>query len=169
MEKRISGKLPNKEKLAVNDDMLRKHFTVIRIIWTAMLASLGIYLAFCLLAGNTVRQPGPGEAPLDTLRRILIAVSAAELVFIDLFRRRTLKPRPGVSPATAIRKYAVTVLVSWSAAESIGIFGMVLYFLGDDAAYLYFLIAVSALAMFHYRPRYGTLKGLATAAAPREG
>jgi F0F1-type ATP synthase membrane subunit c/vacuolar-type H+-ATPase subunit K len=144
---------------------LQKHFNIIRIIWLAMLASLGIYLVVSHAAGDAIRQQAASDVPLDLMRRILIGISAVELIFIDIFRKRALTPRAGLTPAAAIQKYSVTSLVSLAVAESIGIYGMVLYFLGDSAVYLYFLIAIAAMAMLYYRPKFGALEALVRAAA----
>ena len=148
----------------MNTDTLQKHFNVIRIIWLAMLASLGIYFVICQLAGDALRQHAGDEAFLDLMRRVLIGIAAAELIFTDFFRKWILKARPGMTAAMVVQRYSLMSLVSFAVAESIGIFGLVLYFLGDTKAYLYFLIAISALAMFYYRPRFGTLETLVAAA-----
>lgn len=148
----------------MNTDTLQKHFNVIRVIWLAMLASLGIYLIVSRLAGDAIRQEVGNEDALDLMRRILISISAALLIFMDVFRKRMMKPRPGMTAAVVVQRYSLMSLVSFAVAESIGIFGLVLYFLGDAEAYLYFLIAISALAMFYYRPRFGTLETLVAAA-----
>ncbi|WP_373501809.1 hypothetical protein [Desulfococcus sp.] len=151
----------------MNTDTLQKHFNVIRIIWLAMLTSLGIYLVVSRLVGDAVRQEVGNGVALDLMRRILISISAALLIFMDVFRKRMMKPRPGMTVAAVVQRYSLMSLVSFAVAESIGIFGLVLYFLGDAEAYLYFLIGISALAMFYYRPRFGTLETLvATTTSP---
>ena len=144
----------------MNTETLQKHFNVIRIIWLAMLASLAIYLVVCQLAGDAIRQEVGNDVPLDLMRRILIGISAALLLLIDVVRKRTLKPREGMTPEAAVQRYSVTSLVSYAIAESIGIFGMVLYFLGESDIYLYFLIAISAMTMVYYRPKFEALEAL---------
>jgi hypothetical protein len=144
----------------MNTETLQKQFNIIRIIWLAMLVSLAIYLVICQLAGDAVRQGVGNDIPLDLMRSILIAISVAELLLIDFFRKRTLKPRRGAAPEAVVQKYSVTSLISYAIAESIGIFGMVLYFLGDRVHYLYMLIAISALTMVYYRPKFEELEAL---------
>ena len=148
----------------MNTETLQKHFKVIRIIWIAMLASLAVYLVVCQLAGDAIRQGVGNDVPLDLMRRILIGIAVAELLLIDVIRKRTLKPRRNVAPEAVIQRYSVTSLISCAIAESIGIFGMVLYFLGESDIYLYFLIAISAMTMVYYRPKFETLEGLVKAA-----
>lgn len=150
----------------MNTDTLQKHFNVLRIIWLAMLASLGIYLVVCQLAGEALRQQAGDAASLDLMRRVLIGIAAAELLFMDFFRKRMLRLRPGMTAAAAVQRYSLMSLASFAVAEGIGIFGMILYFLGDSAAYLYFLIAIAGMAMFYYRPRFGALEALVAAASP---
>jgi hypothetical protein len=58
-------------------------------------------------------------------------------------------------------KYTVAMLVSLALSESIGIFGFLLFLFGDNFQVLYTFIAVSALAMFFYRPKREELETLA--------
>jgi hypothetical protein len=54
-------------------------------------------------------------------------------------------------PAAA--KYTTALVVAMALSESIGIYGLVLFFLSKDSLTLYLFILMSAIAMFYYRPR----------------
>jgi len=53
----------------------------------------------------------------------------------------------------AKKRYLVTVIVSMSLIESVGIFGFIMFILGDNFNTLYIFSGLSALGMFLYRPK----------------
>ena len=55
--------------------------------------------------------------------------------------------------AEAKKRYLVTVIVSMSLIESVGIFGFVMFILGDNFNTLYIFSGLSALGVFLYRPK----------------
>ncbi len=55
------------------------------------------------------------------------------------------------------------MLLSLALSESIGIYGLVLFFLGDSFQTLYIFIGISALGMFHYRPKREEIEKFAVA------
>ena len=55
--------------------------------------------------------------------------------------------------AVAKKRYLVTVIVSLSLIESVGIFGFVMFILGDNYNTLYIFSGLCALGMFLYRPK----------------
>jgi hypothetical protein len=67
----------------------------------------------------------------------------------------------GWNTAPFVGKYTTFVIVSLALSESIGIYGFVLFLLGDSFQTLYTFIAVSALAMIFYRPKRKELEKLA--------
>jgi len=60
------------------------------------------------------------------------------------------------------------MIVSLALSESIGIYGLVLFLLGDSFQTLYIFISISALAMFFYRPKREDLETLAIAMQTKE-
>lgn len=131
---------------------------VLQVIWGAMLAAVLIYLVVGLLAAPRVQVAMNGDT-LAWLRKALYAVGFVTLFAIGYVRRLIWKggqresgPAP-ISPATALQRYHVAVIVSLAMSESIGICGLVLSFLGGNQADLLLLIGVSAAAMIYYRPK----------------
>jgi hypothetical protein len=55
--------------------------------------------------------------------------------------------------AEAKKRYLVTVIVSMALIESVGIFGFVMFILGDNFNTLFIFSGLSALGMFLYRPK----------------
>jgi hypothetical protein len=60
------------------------------------------------------------------------------------------------------------VIVSLVLCDSIGIFGLVLFFLNDSFRTLHFFIGISALAMYFYRPKREEFETLALAMQTKE-
>ena len=157
-------------------ERIEKSFLILRIIWAAMLGTLLIYLFICYQFGDQIRQPSGSQFPLATLRNILYGVAAVTLLISHFLRRFMLTGRPGSSrptPRTSssqsdispiLGKYAVALIVSLALSESIAIYGLVLFFLGDDYQTLYFFVGISAIAMFFYRPKKEELEELIRAA-----
>ena len=50
-------------------------------------------------------------------------------------------------------RYLITVIVSMALIESVGVFGFVMFVLGDNFNTLYIFSGLSALGMFLYRPK----------------
>jgi hypothetical protein len=65
----------------------------------------------------------------------------------------------GAHPAVA--GYLTAVIVVLALAESVGIYGMVLFFIGKDAVSFYQLMILAAAAMIFFRPKKEELIELA--------
>jgi hypothetical protein len=151
---------------------LRSGYRINMAIWLLMLASLGVYVLVCHLAGDVLRQDMGPDFPLDTLKSILLVISLAEFVIIRYLRNAML--RAGAPQAVeistsgypdaafiALKKYTSATLVAMAIAETIGIYGLILFMLGDDFQTLYLFILISAIAMLYFRPRWSGLEALA--------
>ncbi len=154
------------------DRELNRHFLTLWIIWGAMLSSLAMYLLICHMEPGIRRIQGPGF-PIDLLRSILLGVSAIELLILYFIRRSMFSPsargpihrhvdeKPLISKRMFMSKYASIVIISLAISESIGIYGLVLFILGDDDGTLYTFLLVSSLAMVAFRPKAAELERLA--------
>jgi F0F1-type ATP synthase membrane subunit c/vacuolar-type H+-ATPase subunit K len=150
----------------------QNQLSVLWIIWGAMAASLCIYVLICHLMGDGIRQSVGFDFPLDLLRNILYGVGFFTLFLTHFLRRFILaaKSRGSVSmsskipplkyPPPVIGKYTSAMLLSLALSESIGIYGLVLFFLGDSFQALYIFIGISALGIFHYRPKQHEIENL---------
>lgn len=154
------------------DKALDRYFLTLWIIWAAMLSSLVMYLLICHAAPG-IRAEQPMGIPLGLLGNILLGVSAAELLILYFIRRARFSPtargpinrhveqKPLISNRMFMSKYAAIVIVSLAVSESIGIYGLVLFILGDAYSTLYTFILISALAMVAFRPKAAELERLA--------
>lgn len=140
----------------------RKSYKTLMLIWWAMLTSLIIYLIVCRVVGDQVR-PETVSVPLDLMRNILLAVSIAELAAVGFFRRRfTAAAGPG-----DLQKLTVVFIASFAIAESVGLYGLVLYLLGDSEGTLYMFLLISAAALVWFKPERDLFDTLGRGERPR--
>jgi len=158
---------------AQEKDAIEKGMQTLWFIWAAMLGSLLIYVFLCYQLSETIRSSAGSDSFIELFRNILFGVGAVTF-FIAFFLRRTMLsvraglPKSKLNAAPFVPKYATAVIVSLALSEGIGIYGFVLFLLGDSFQTLYTFIAVSALAMVFYRPKRVELERLAVAYKKRD-
>ena len=142
----------------ITEQELDKRSMTLRIIWFALLVSLGIYLFIGIRVGPNVPSSISEEA-LGILRTVLYAMACAILIAARFIRKLILSGKGEVSQPVqalehlALQKYSAATIVALAMSESIGIYGLVLFLLGKNSTDLYLLILISAAAMVMYRPR----------------
>lgn len=152
---------------ATNSDL-----TAAWLVTGLMLATLLAYLIFCHALGNEFKQPLP-EAQRLTLRTVFYAIAIVTFPITNLIRYIQLRlnqTMPTVKTDcrnVAKSRYLVTVFVSMSLIASIGIFGLVMFILGDDFNTLYIFVGMSALGLFLYRPKIDELEQIVAALADK--
>ncbi|MGD9033628.1 MAG: hypothetical protein PVJ69_01915 [Desulfobacteraceae bacterium] len=145
---------------------------ILWIIWGAIFGSLFIYVFVCHQFGDGIRQNVSPNIPLDLMRNVLYGVAILTLVGTRFLRKFMLAGRPDGSGPMSLKpaspsnqssltgKYAAAMVVSLALSESIGIYGLVLFFLGESFRTLYIFLGISALAIFLYRPKREELETL---------
>lgn len=144
----------------VERKQLKSDLTLPWVIVGMMLTMLAAYVVICHTLGEQLQQPLP-ETQRVLVRTILYAVAIVTLPLTNLIRHIQLRlnqtmpcaqtPREPVTVAKS--RYLVTIIVSMSLVEVIGILGLVMFILGDGFNTLYIFTALSALGMFLYRPK----------------
>ena len=123
-----------------------------------MLATLATFLIVCIAFGDQIQEPLP-ETQRVLIRTILYVVAIVTFPMTNLIRHIQLRlnqtmPYSNATPGMVAKKrYLVTIIVSLSLIESVGIFGFVMFILGDNFNTLYIFSGLSALGMFLYRPK----------------
>ncbi|MBW1999888.1 MAG: hypothetical protein JRJ29_18245 [Deltaproteobacteria bacterium] len=150
------------------------------LIWSAILGSLLVYVFICHQLGDELRANVGPNFPLGTFRNILYIITIITLFLTYFFRKFMLSgkvgksevkvPAPGLfgSQTPFLSKYTTAIIVSLALSESIGIYGLVLFFLGGNFQTLYVLIGISALSMFYYRPKREEIEKLSLATKSSE-
>ena len=146
-------------------------FVRIYIIWGGLFFSLFIYMAIALFVGDEIRKGMMNQIPISLFRNILLCVSAVEIIVIGLLRKKILSKDTHENPEsrqivtgqfTPISQFMTATIISSAIAESIGIYGLVLYFLGASIGNFYLFIVISAAVMLFYRPKKEELVNILT-------
>ncbi|MDH3349773.1 MAG: hypothetical protein OEM02_16925 [Desulfobulbaceae bacterium] len=157
------------DDMSRDSERLDKGWLIILVIWGAVLSSLVVYVVVCYLVkipGGTMTIPAP---KVENIKYILLGLSIVELFVIRFVRNLLIKVRPSevvtdfdsVQQHPAVVKYFAATLVSTALAESIAIFGIVIFFMSGDMASLYLFVTLSAAAMIYFRPRKEELYAIA--------
>lgn len=124
-------------------------------VTVAIVCSLIVYLLIAQLAGPELQgRFSLGEEQRIVLRTVFYLIAIITLPLTNLIRHILLRlnqTMPGATPAK--QRYLVTVLVSMAMVETIGIYGFVMFLLGDEPNTLYILTLMSALGIYLYRPK----------------
>ncbi|MBI5969948.1 MAG: hypothetical protein HY884_02200 [Deltaproteobacteria bacterium] len=151
-------------------DELKKGMRTLWFIWTAMFVSLGIYIRICYQLQNVMSVRMGQNFPYALLRNILL-IAAAVSIGLSFFFRKYFKnanltkftsPNRALSTAgVPLAKYYSAVLISLALAESVGIYGFVLFLLKKDFDSLYLFMTISAITMIIHRPKIEELEKIA--------
>ena len=143
------------------------------VIWAAMVSSIGMYILVAHLTEGKIRIAEGAAEVFGLLRTVLLFVGIGELVLIPLIRRLMLRPSSltpvqsastgALTPQThpAAVKYSAALIASLAIAETVVIYGLVLFFLSGDFNTLYLFAALGAAGMLVHRPKEGELEQLA--------
>jgi hypothetical protein len=135
------------------------------ILWGSMVGSLVIYIIICIMIGDQIRRPINPEFPLVLLRNIFFGIGITALIAARFIRKSILRVTPGdpgsvSTPQTSPRdlskiygKYTTAMIISLALCESVGIYGFILFIMGDGFQTLYAFMIISAAGMFYYRPK----------------
>lgn len=145
-----------------------------------MLVTLAATIIICHTLGKQVQPPLPEDQRV-LVRTVLYGVAIVTFPVTNLVRHiqlRLAQTMPVTRPAygkagmaesmndalaSAKNRYLITILVSISLIESVGIYGLVMFILGDDFNTLYLFIGMSVLGLFLYRPKRDEYNGIVEA------
>ena len=152
----------------VEPEQLKSDLIIPWVIAGIMLATLVTYVIVCITFGGQIQQPLP-EAQRVLIRTILYVVAILTFPMTNLIRHiqlrlnQTMPYSHAAHGNEAKKRYLVTIIVSMSLIESVGIFGFVMFILGDNFNTLYIFSGLSALGMFLYRPKVDEYSGIVEA------
>ena len=156
-----------------NSESFEKGMMVTRIIWAGIFVCLFIYVIVCHAAAGGDFRNEISDVPLELMRNILFGVSIIVLSLAYFIRRRIVSVEPGgiinrpSGPSSThnlalfLPKYTAAILVSSALSEAVGIFGLVLFLLGDSFQNLYLFIGISAIALIYFRPKKEEIEKMA--------
>jgi len=154
---------------------IEKGLLTLWIIWAAIMGSLFIYIFLCHQFGDEIRRDMGQNFPLPLMRNILYGIGIITLFLTHFLKRfilsgtlidtlsKSLKSGQYSNQPLFLAKYSTALIVSLALSESIGIYGFVLFLLGDDFQTLYTFIGISALAIYVHRPKKEVIETMAVA------
>lgn len=97
----------------------------------------------------------------EIIRTVLYVVAITTFPLMKFMRHVLLRLSLKASGnSTAKSRYLLTIIVSMAVAESIGMYGFIMYVLGDSFNTLYIFVGLSALAMYLYKPKVDEYQAL---------
>ncbi|MBU2488768.1 MAG: hypothetical protein KKA60_05205 [Proteobacteria bacterium] len=123
------------------------------IVWGAMLTSVFLYGVVARIITAQGALPDM-DVPAYPVLRIVFMTLGAALLFAAPAVGRKLEALPSVRAANPdpARQRLAAAMVSWAMAEAVGVFGLVLYFLGREPWVLYVFLGASAVGLVALRP-----------------
>lgn len=157
---------------------LRRRMHFLNIIWGFYMVALAAYVGVCHLIGGKVADMDFSDTTVLVIKIVLAIIAFSALVHayswktavLTAWRRST---KPGLirrmftlrtivptSSRDATAKYTSVTMISIAFSESVGIYGLVLFFITGEFITLYVCVAVSAVALYFFRPRFSELERL---------
>ncbi len=137
----------------IENESLRTDLKWPWLVVSGMLTLLMLYVITCQLFAEQLQQHLP-EAQRELIRTVFYVVAIITLPMTNLIRHIQLRlnqTMPGDKSAKS--RYLLTIFVSMTLLEMIGIFGLVMFLLGDSFNTLYIFTGMAALGMYLYRPK----------------
>ena len=151
-------------------DKLRDAYRRTSIVGMAMLASLFMYLVVAM-AIQTTQDPFEGFASFEggeLIRNVFLALSLIQIIAIKIIKSRALSipsPTPAhgspTDPSRLAGILATSSIVNFALAESIAVYGLVLFLLNGSSTDFYIFLGLSFLAFVMFFPRYEQWEELA--------
>ena len=116
-----------------------------KLIWFALLASVGIYAALPLLIPPMGSEPQAGV--LLPLAAAALMTAAMSFVVPSLIAKNAPPEQQGEQLDFTLN------VVRWALAEAVAVFGLVLYLLGHPVTFAWGFAIASAVLMFVHAPR----------------
>ena len=150
----------------ITDEQLDRELSRLKIIWFGMLGSLALYLIIALQVAPNI-QVSLDKSIFNVVKTVIYLFTLIIIVITRYIRRFILSGKSqqgqGIQSfqSLTLQKYTTVMIVAWALLECIGIFGLILFFLGKNSTDLYLLLIISAVAMLWYRPKKDELVSLA--------
>jgi hypothetical protein len=141
----------------------KNNFFIAWVVIAALVISQVIYITLCHYLGNEIRHVINPEQRI-LLRSIFYVLAIIIFPLTTLIRYilcRLNQTMPG--DKSAQQRYLVTVIISLAMIETVGIFGFIMFVLGDDFNTLYIFSSMAILGFFLQRPKQDEYHAIVTA------
>jgi len=154
--------------MTLSEQELQADLLLAGIIRAIGLMSLLTLVAICHIYTDTI-QIKIEESDRIVLRTILYMLAILTFPLMKFMRHVLLRlNQRGRSERPAKSRYLITIIISMAVAESMGIYGFIMYTLGDSFNTLYIFVGLSALAMFLYKPNINEYRQLVESLESKE-
>jgi hypothetical protein len=125
------------------------------LIWASLVGALAVYGLIPVFVPLPAEPSSAPQTPL-TMALAIVAVGTA-VASIAVRRVALVGPihRGELDPSTesGVARFFAISLVSWALSESIGLYGLVLFFLFRVSGPLYLFLAVAFVLLLYHAPR----------------
>jgi F0F1-type ATP synthase membrane subunit c/vacuolar-type H+-ATPase subunit K len=146
----------------MNNDELKSAYRRTAVMGGAMMSTLLLYavVAFAIASAN---DPFEGLVALEDggllrlLRNLFLGLSLLQVVAIQILRGRALQlpdPSGGVPIGKPESRLVSTSILTFALAESIAIYGLVLFLLNGESTDFFIFLGLSLLTFILFFPRY---------------
>jgi F0F1-type ATP synthase membrane subunit c/vacuolar-type H+-ATPase subunit K len=143
-------------------DELKTAYRRTAVIGGAMMSTLFMY-AVVVVAISSTRAPFEGFGSIEDggllrmLRNLFLGLSLLQVVAIKIIRGRALQlpdPSSGLSINKPESRLVSTSILTFALAESIAIYGLVLFLLNGESTDFFIFLGLSLLTFILFFPRY---------------
>ena len=139
--------------MGISEQQLQSDLLLAGVIRALALLSLIALVVISNIYSDKI-QLAMDEQQRVLIRTVLYVVAIMTFPIMKFLRHVLLRlNQKATGNSTPKSRYLLTIIISMAAAESIGIYGFVMFVLGDSYNTLYIFIGLSALAMFLYKPK----------------
>jgi len=134
--------------------------TVHWLVCAAMLMLLAAYNAVCQVWPDDIRI-NLDESQRILIRTVFYGIAIVLFPLTNLMRHILLRlnqTMPGEKSAE--QRYFVTILVTQAMIETVSIFGLVMFILGDDYNTLYIFTLLGVLGIYLHKPKQTELQSI---------
>lgn len=134
--------------------LLKKNeFTTAWLIMAMLMIMQMSYIVLCHTLGSDIQQAINQDHRI-LIRTIFYVLAIATFPLTTLIRYILVRLNQTMSGhKTAQQRYLVSVIVSFAMMETLGIFGFIMFILGDDYNTLYIFSGLAILGFFLQRPK----------------
>jgi F0F1-type ATP synthase membrane subunit c/vacuolar-type H+-ATPase subunit K len=153
------------EKHMISDQELNKALLPMRFFWLFLFLTPIFYLLVGLYLEPTLKRSFDKKT-LETVKMALYVISFITLVGTGYVRNHILSRQENLESQnrsfnnSILQRYFVSMIIALALSESIGIYGLILFYIGKDHTDLYLLTFISAAIMLFYFPRKAHLRTL---------
>ena len=135
--------------MSIQKHTLFNHWLIVAMMFLALI----IYVVVCHVFSHDLQATLP-EQRREFIRTIFYIIAIIAFPLTNLIRHIQLRLNQTVpGNQSAKSRYLLTIIVSMTLVEAVGVLGFVMFMLGDDFNTLYIFVGLASLGLYLYRPK----------------